>query len=159
MRVIATQSFGPDGRIAGWFVYMMLCADGNRIHVKIGQSRRPFKRLLELHNTNPLDIELMAITQLSDYEIALRLERELHRALQKWRTNGEWFMFAPEDKPQFNQILAIVATKVSPSFRLKWTKVNAQAVVTQAMQRRIAGRRRHRGFSLARKDAMQAGCR
>lgn len=150
--------FYSEGRLVLCYVYLLLCGDEKTVHIKVGVSQEPIKRALALRNTSPLSIDVMATVDLPSREMALNLEQALHHALDEWRTNGEWFSFAVDDKPRFNAITrAILSRYESPSRALSWTKMNLKELASQAHQRRGRARHRWKTSGLAYRDAVMAG--
>lgn len=124
------------GNLIGCYVYMAMCADGDQIHIKIGMSQDPQKRIVALANNSPLVIECLAIVSLQSRQRAAKLERDLHDALAKWRTNGEWFKFSTSDKAEFNRLQGTALDKYqSPSRKLKWAKLNVREIMKSARAR------------------------
>jgi hypothetical protein len=160
MTVVATSQFNSDGRMTGCYVYMLMCADSEHIHIKVGLSQDPLARALALRNGNPLEPETMAYVELPSRYSAMRLERELHEALAKWRTVGEWFRFVEDDKSAFNVAWKSVFEKFSsPSRKLEWTKINVPELVKQAEARSVLAKKRFRRCGPAYRDAVAAGMR
>jgi hypothetical protein len=65
-------------------LYIIRAGKGSRF--KIGISRNPKSRLLELQTGSALSLKLVAVVVAS-----VKHEREAHRILAPWRRHGEWF--------------------------------------------------------------------
>lgn len=63
------------------------------VHVKIGMSSNPEKRLLELRTGTPEQPKIILIVNNKGH-----MEKILHKCFSKWRVrgNGEWFMFSQQ---------------------------------------------------------------
>lgn len=72
------------------YVYLVW-AKGTDLY-KIGSSQYPEKRLPGLQTGSPLELEMIAVIERSDYEFH---ERQLHSKWAWYRTQGEWFKFHP----------------------------------------------------------------
>lgn len=79
-------------RIDHWYgyVYLLKCGD----HYKIGQSKKPRKRLKQLRTGSPLPIRVIHTLRTSYYR---EIERDLHRRFADKRAEGEWFLLADDD--------------------------------------------------------------
>lgn len=64
------------------YVYAIACGD----LVKIGYSADPWSRFVKLKTDNAADAKLLGAVPGT-----LKQEKELHRLLSPWRSNGEWF--------------------------------------------------------------------
>ena len=60
--------------------------------VKIGKSNNPEKRLVELQTANPHKLVLYGVID----DVSSELERRLHRILDPFRLEGEWFKLTDE---------------------------------------------------------------
>lgn len=159
MALTASDPFYSEGRLILCYVYLLLCADDD-IHIKIGMSQEPLKRALALRNNCPLPLNTMAVVDLQSRRMALGLERDLHKALANWRTNGEWFKFSLEDKQKFNELTQNALKKYSSKSRLlKWTKINLKELASQATQRKKLAQKRWKRGSRSYRDAVMAGLR
>lgn len=64
--------------------------------VKVGVSKNPFKRVMQIRQTVPFEMELIAL--ISDGKTT---EKEMKSLLEPWKQKGEWF--AP--RPELNEYL------------------------------------------------------
>jgi len=60
-------------------------------HLKIGIGNNPYKRKKQLQTGHPEKLEVFYSIQVESREEALRIEKESHRALSRYRLEGEWF--------------------------------------------------------------------
>lgn len=141
---LATAVFHQDGRIRGSYVYMLLCRSADGIHIKVGMSDHPLKRLQGLLTSCPLHADTLATVELPTRRTALRFEKELHCVLAKWRSSGrEWFLLSASDKAEFNALIQIAAVHfVKPSWPMRWQRHSVQALLSAARQRRAMFQRR-----------------
>lgn len=75
------------------FVYTIHAVGANQ--VKIGYSADPDQRLSRLQTGSATELELVATWKATDQD-----ERELHRILAEFRTQGEWFRLSPQEARQ-----------------------------------------------------------
>lgn len=72
------------------YVYFVQCGDGP---IKIGWSKDPQCRLLQLQQCNPFKLKLLFY-----FEAAKCIETILHKIFADWHIHHEWFVFAKEIK-------------------------------------------------------------
>lgn len=156
MAVYTWQLCGPSGRIAGSFVYLLLCRDEERIYVKVGQSIQPEKRFHSLKNGCPVTPRSFSVIPVPGKAIAKNLEQDLHERFSKWRVAGEWFAMTVEDKREFNDKLHASLRKNSmPSWALEITKVSAKYLVELAKKRQLYWQTKYRRAGMAYKDFLK----
>lgn len=159
MSILTLVSDGnSDGRLVGSFVYMLLCQQGGPIHVKIGLSDDPFKRLSALRNTCAVTPRRFAVTSVPSRLMAKRLEAALHKELSPWRKHGEWFEFTPEEKADFNRGWQVVFARQQRNMRgypLKWEHLSVAEIVKAAEARKNASQRRWRERGPAFQDFLR----
>lgn len=142
--------YGKDGRVRGSFVYMLLCQDSGPIYVKIGLSNDPFQRMHALRNGCPVELRRFAFVAVPSRKFATKLEMWLHHDLSPWRSQGEWFKFAPEEKPDFNKGWQAAFSKCAlPGWPLTWTQMPVAKLMEQWERRKRFAQRlwRRRGRS------------
>lgn len=128
-----------NGRIRGWYVYLLMFQVGEVIFVKVGQSGDPIKRLSSLLTGCPTDDGVLAVAELPSRLIAGWTESALHRAFRPWRIRGEWFEFRPDERELFNRGWKhAVADFASSSWPIRWTKLSVGHLLRQARQRQAA---------------------
>jgi|SRR5579859_3170539 len=138
MKPLLSTTHRPNGRIRGTFVYLVLCEERGIIFVKVGIADEPIKRLRAIATGCPLDVGVLAYVELPNRAAAFQAERELHIQFQQWRTRGEWFRFKKKDKKPFNTRLRMVlAHWERPSWQMKWTKLDAVALLRQITAKRL----------------------
>lgn len=104
---------------------MLMCENGDGIHIKIGLADNPIQRLRGLITGCPLVPGLLSYVELPSRLKALNFEQELHCALEQWRRFGEWFLFQYSDKSEFNRIIQDTAKHfASPSWPIAWKKLD-----------------------------------
>ena len=149
-----------EGRLILCYVYLLICGDDKTVYVKVGMSQNPLERATALRNTSPLPIDLMATVDMQSRRLALDLECDLHKALQEWRIQGEWFRLSYDDKEKFKVITRVAlepyATKERP---LNWTKINLKEIASQKLRAQRYAKSRWKRGSLAYRDAVMAGLR
>lgn len=144
-------------RGTGGFLYLLLCQVGEIIFVKAGRSRDPVHRLPELLTGCRVVPQLLAIAELPTHGAVCRAEAALHRAFKPWRSQGEWFAFDPSEREAFNQAWRTALAEFgSPSWPVKWTKLNVPPILHQRRQRRIAYRKQFTRRGRAFQDFSQA---
>lgn len=105
MSTFRAPIYHVDGRLRGCWVYFLLCRDDDGpVYVKIGISRRPTARLRELLSGCAVAPQLFGFVALPSRRHALNLEYALHKALCRWRAEGEWFKLSMEERMEFNSI-------------------------------------------------------
>lgn len=136
MSVQSFNTFTPDGRLRGSYVYMLLCPDAETIYVKVGRSASPLARLSHLRTACPVEPQIIALVEVSTRGRAGQLELALHAAFDQWRTNGEWFRFTQQDRPQFTAAWRPVLEQYGDaSRRLAWRKYSVRELVKDGKRR------------------------
>jgi hypothetical protein len=127
-----------NGRIRGSYIYMLMCQDGDPIYIKIGMSDAPLRRLEELRTSCAVTPRVLSFAAVPSRSIASALEVDMHAVMAPWHTTGEWYLFDPTDKHEFNDSWKRVFQKYAkPSWPLKWDKVAVESI-----QKRAASRKR-----------------
>jgi hypothetical protein len=136
MSVFHWNIHGPDGRLAGCWVYLLLCRDEEKIYIKVGLSAHPEKRFHALRNGCPVTPRSFCVIATPGKGMAKTLEHALHIQFEKWRVAGEWFSFSMADKSEFNDGLrAVLRDQSRPLWRMEMTKVSAKWLVDLASKR------------------------
>lgn len=65
--------------------------------VKIGVSRNPDKRIVEIQSGCPYPIEILYWVRARDRPNAFELERDFHEVFRDKRLTGEWFSMNADD--------------------------------------------------------------
>lgn len=148
--------FVQEGRIAGSFVYLLLCRDENKIYIKVGNSIQPEQRFLTLRNGCPVTPRTLSVIHLPSRKLAQRLELSLHGAFSQWRVAGEWFSMVADDKQAFNEKLHTTLKAHSmPQWKLAIQKVPANTLVRMAQQRKDFWRHRYKRNGSAYRDFLK----
>lgn len=74
------------------YVYLIACADKH----KIGYSKNVEQRMKQL-DTRPFPLKLVAKVY---SEIAFDIEQSIHKKLQKYKADGEWYKFGEDIEPK-----------------------------------------------------------
>jgi hypothetical protein len=158
MSVHRWRALGPDGRIAGAYVYLLLCRDEERIYIKVGQTTRPEERFHELKNGCPVTPRSFSVIPVPGPVFSKRLEASLHGAFKEWRVAGEWFAMDVADKREFNNKLQLTLTGHSiPLWRMSITKVSAAYLIQLAEKRRLFWKSQFKKNGRAYQDFCRAG--
>jgi hypothetical protein len=75
----------------------MILSGGQRGPIKIGISKDPEQRVIDLQTGSPYPLVLFGFFQVGSYATARMLEFTVHAALASGRLLGEWFAVSPED--------------------------------------------------------------
>jgi len=165
-------------QIKGWntsyFVYAMLCRDGNGPgYVKFGLSGNIGGRLSALRTTCPIPARYFAISEIGgNKKQARRVEKALHERFKDRKSSGEWFRFdfdRETDKREFNDgSLHAFQSILGGKFNW-WTKISVAALDAEAerakaafmnnacRQRLIQNEKRKRMGRAAQKELSQYG--
>lgn len=143
--------FDQDGRRRGTYVYLLLCADNDLIHIKVGQSVSPLARLHQLKVGCPLPPKYLAFVHVGPKGLALTIEKAIHKNLKRWASHGEWFAVSPSEKAPFNAAIQDVLRGYrSDSKPLSIEQIPLTQLLKEAKQRqqlaRIMYKRRGRAF-------------
>lgn len=87
-------------------VYFIKCAD----KVKIGVSKKPYKRLASLQSGNPFPMDMIAIMPGSS-----ATEHELHSVFHEYHHRNEWYDFEGELK-EFAEMIARIFSEYHEQF-------------------------------------------
>jgi len=87
-----------------YFIQQYEQCSGDDLHIKIGVSRSPERRLRELQTASPYGLRMLGYT--TEIDNAAELERALHRELARYRGEGEWFWPDPNVMKAIHQMLA-----------------------------------------------------
>lgn len=129
--------YGEYGFVHGSFVYMVLCEDSGKAHIKVGLSDHPLRRLDEIRVGCPFKPLALYTMKRPSRKSALRLERTIHRGLKKWASHGEWFSVVLEEKPAFNEALRqAVMLRYVKGYPVEWTRLNIRSILAEKASRR-----------------------
>lgn len=129
MSIVDSRIYDDTGRMRGGsFVYMLLCQDEGPgpIYVKVGFSDTPLRRLNELRQGCPVTPRQFAFVSCRGKNAALKLERDLLDAFDRWHTSGEWIRLKKEEKTDFNMAWKATFRAQPPRalLDLRWDQVN-----------------------------------
>lgn len=108
---------------------MLFCQDGDGpVYVKVGMSALPYRRVCELSTGCPVRPAMLALAHVGmSRGRALKIERGLHRRLDKWRHRREWFLVPIADKAEFKrQTTLAISDHFSAGARVEWRKTKLQ---------------------------------
>lgn len=91
------------------FLYVIYCEHRDGVHIKIGISKNPQKRLKQLQTGNISTLKLFrTLTCFSKFQAAI-IEKHLHNRFSDKRSNGEWFHYDKEMKQYFDKYFDLLA--------------------------------------------------
>lgn len=105
------------------FVYAFFFVNGESIHIKVGQSVSPYKRLQEILHGSPFPVQEAIFCHIGSKSMAYAFESYVRHALNHRRTRGEWYLFTKQDAAEFRSTVA-EAYRGCSGRELKWSKVN-----------------------------------
>lgn len=105
------------------FVYAFFFEFGDNVHVKVGESRTPYKRMGQIAQHSPFPLSAAVFTHIGGFALARRFELRLMDRLADRRTRGEWYCFPKQDGKAFSQVIAVVYMECTGR-KLKWTNVD-----------------------------------
>jgi hypothetical protein len=137
MAVKTLPVWATDGRLAGCYLYFLVCREGDVFFIKIGITKSPAERLRSLVNNCPIKADRFATVRLWSREKARSLEAKLHETLSDNRVTGEWFKFSPADKEAFNTHLRnLLAAHSMPSWPLVVDQMPVQPFIKWTASRK-----------------------
>ena len=77
-------------------VYFVLAYHKRLSFIKVGVARRPEERMEALRTACPLPLTMLSCIRCNSEKHAYSLERRIHGRFRKYRSQGEWFYYAPE---------------------------------------------------------------
>jgi|SRR6185437_13811946 len=109
--------FRKGASSGGCYIYFLSCRgeEDNVVYIKIGLSEFPLERMKALVNGCPLEPLTFGTVHVYSRDLAKKIERALHLLFKTWRTRGEWFKFALEDKHKFNHLRGLLFEKYRSS--------------------------------------------
>lgn len=88
------------------FIYAAFTEEG---YVKVGISRIPRDRVLEVHHNSPFPIVAAMWAWVGSKDLAEGMERDLKAVWKERNTRGEWYKFDyQEDKRSFHDVINLV---------------------------------------------------
>jgi len=104
------------------FVYAFFFEFGDNVHVKVGESRVPYKRMQEIAQGCPFPIAAAVFSHIGGFPLARRFEMRFMNTMNHRRTRGEWYCFPKEEGVEFRQAIARVYSECTAR-PLKWTSI------------------------------------
>jgi hypothetical protein len=111
------------------FVYAFFFENGYSIHVKVGESTKPYDRLKDITCGSPFHVAQAVFCHAGGKQVARKFEALVKRSLTEFRTRGEWYAFRKEDAGTFRACMAVAFAKATGR-DLKWTKIDIDAFRT-----------------------------
>jgi len=105
------------------FIYAFFFEFGDNVHVKVGESRVPYKRMREIAQNCPFPLSAAVFSHIGGFQVARRFEMRVMHCLADRRTRGEWYCFPKADGKAFSAAMARVYMECTAK-RLKWTNVD-----------------------------------
>lgn len=112
------------------FIYAFFFENGDDVHIKVGQSTTPYKRLSAIVNGSPFPVAQAVFSHCGSKSMAREFEEAVRRALGGRRTRGEWYVFARAEAPEFRAVMAATYAKTTGR-QLKWSKIDLDAFTAQ----------------------------
>lgn len=107
------------------FIYAFFFENGADIHVKVGESTKPYERLKSICCGSPFQVAQAVFCHAGGKRVARKFESLVAQSLGDFRTRGEWYSFKKEDAVTFRGCIAVAFAKATGR-SLKWTKVDMQ---------------------------------
>jgi hypothetical protein len=148
---MAEQSgfYTSDGLLRGAYIYLLMCPKPPDIHIKVGRSENPQRRLVALSTGCAVKPELLCTLRLPSRKATAKAEKDLHHALARWWTHGEWFCVRFDEKREFNDAMhSIVRPYQKPGWPVTWDKIPAQALLRELAQQATHAKRMYRQYGV-----------
>lgn len=105
------------------FVYAFFFENGDNVHVKVGETTTPYRRLATVAYGSPFPISQAVYCHAGSKSVARTFEETVRKALGYARTRGEWYVFRKDDGSAFRTAIAVAFAK-STGRILKWSKMD-----------------------------------
>lgn len=124
------------------FVYAFFFQNGDDVHVKVGESTKPYRRLADIVHGSPFPVSQAVFCHIGGKSLARSFEETIRAEMGDRRTRGEWYVFDKSEGKAFAAKVAEVYAKCSGRL-LKWTVIDLEKFqLEQAqMSEKFAGRR------------------
>lgn len=122
-----------------YFAYAFFFENGDDVHVKVGISTVPYRRLKDIIHGSPFPISQAVYCHAGSKSVGREFEERVRRAMSERRTRGEWYVFHRSEGPEFRAAIGIAFAKATGRI-LKWSKVDLDAV---RMEGKIASSKWH----------------
>lgn len=107
------------------FVYAFFFENGDKVHVKVGQSTKPYRRLSDIVCGCPFQVSQAVFCHAGSKSEARTFEERVKLRLSDRRTRGEWYVFDRDDGKEFSSIIKVVFAE-STGRKLKWTPIDLE---------------------------------
>ena len=108
------------------FVYAFFFESGDDMHIKVGQSTTPYKRLQAITNGSPFPVTMAVYCHCGSKGLARSFERMVAYELRGLRTRGEWYVLPKTEGKIFRDVAMICFAKATGR-SLKWQKIDLDA--------------------------------
>lgn len=112
------------------FIYAFFFENGDDVHVKIGQSTRPYRRLAEIVHGSPFPVSQAVYCHIGGKLLARSFEERVRHALKDRRTRGEWYVFDKVEGRAFSAIIQATFTKCTGR-DLKWAVIDLDSFTSE----------------------------
>lgn len=110
-----------------YYVYLLLCQEeaADPVYAKVGRSVSPRKRARALVTGCPFPVRQLYIAEVGSHRRSVAVERNLHLAMERWHTRGEWFRVRLDERALFNAAWRLVFERHSleGGRRPRWERV------------------------------------
>lgn len=97
------------------------------VHIKVGRSITPYKRVLAISQGCPFELSKAAFCYVGSQAVAMSIESHVLERLSAYRTRGEWYRFRLDDGKLFSEQMKLAFTKVTGR-QIKWTSLDVEAI-------------------------------
>ena len=105
------------------FVYAFFFQFGDNVHVKVGESTTPYRRLGDIVHGSPFPVTQAVFCHAGPKSVARAFEELVRHALAHARTRGEWYVFHRDAGAEFRAAIATAFAKATGR-TLRWTKID-----------------------------------
>lgn len=108
-----------------YFIYAFFFENGDHVHIKIGQSTKPYIRLSSIVQGSPFPVTQAVYAHCGSKAIASSFEKGIKSALADRRTRGEWYVFQRSEASEFRIVMAHTFARCTGR-QLKWVKIDME---------------------------------
>jgi hypothetical protein len=142
--------YTQDGLLRGAYIYLLMCPKPPEILIKVGRSENPQRRLVELSTGCSVKPELLCTLRLPSRKATVRAETDLHHALEKWWTHGEWFCVRFDEKRPFNDAMqSVIRPYQKPGWPVAWDKIAVEPLMAELAQQAARAKKMYRKYGIA----------
>lgn len=107
------------------FIYAFFFENAGKVHVKVGQSTRPYKRLGEISNGSPFPVSEAVFCLAGSKGEARSFEERVRARLNDRRTRGEWYVFEKDQGKEFASIIRVAFAEATGR-KLQWKGIDIE---------------------------------